>query len=390
MGRGGRIILRFDDNYLIDGPGNDLVVYEDSILQGSGGIPEHATVSISTDGVGYTGLGVADGTTAFDIGSSALNGNAYRYVKIEDDGDFSGELGVEYQGFDINAVRCLHTKRMDFTKPVRVEAGADVVVVKVPGTGAGANDPRNVLGLPGGPSWSLGTSGSITLKFVDNVIVNRDGPDFIVYEGALRPGDSGVAESAYVSVSQDGSIFQYLGVAYGTTAFDIAPSGLATVRYVKIDDDGGGGDDNPSGGHAGYDLDAVCATHGRSAIRADFSRDGVVDFNDLTIFAAAYDSRSGQPRYNPEVDMNDDGVVDFRDIGPFSGRYGTIVEDYSRTDINGDGCVTNSDLTILNAALGSTTIDEAWNAAADLNDDSVVDSADQQILTSQLGTCPGQ
>jgi len=390
MGRGGQVVLRFTDNLLIDGPGADLVVYEDSVLQGAAGVAELASVSISIDGASYTLLGTAEGTTAFDIGSAALNPDACLYVKIEDDGDTTGEIGSEYQGFDLNAVHCIHSKRQDFSKPVRVEPGADVVVNYAAGTNAGNNDPRNVLGLPGGPSLSLGAAGSILLKFTDNTIVDRDGADFIVFEGTLLPGDTGVAETAFVSVSQDGSAFTSVGTAFGTTQFDLAGTGLSEVSYVKVEDEAGGADDDPSGGHGGYDLNAVAAIHYVSAIAADLNKDGSVDFGDIGVLSGAYGSSSGAPHYNPDVDLNGDDQISFEDIGPFSGAYGSVVEDYMYVDIDGDGCVDATDQAILTAAFGATITDAAYDAAADLNDDGVVDSNDQSILDVHMGTCPGQ
>jgi hypothetical protein len=214
----------------------------------------------------------------------------------------------------------------------------------------------------------------------------------------MLAGDSGVAETAAVSVSADGLAFTFLGYAYGTTQFDIAGIGLPEVRYVKIEDDGAGTDDDPSGGHAGYDLNAVCAIHYISAIprathngvNSDFNRDGSVSALDIAYFSGAYGTTSGQANYNADCDLNRDGRVNAVDISPFSGDYGKRFEDHSNADIDGDGCVTAADLAILTAAYGTTTTDAAYDAGADLNDDGTVDAADVATLSSQMGTCPGK
>lgn len=389
LGRGGSMIVRFTDNLLVDGPGHDLVVYEDSILHGASGVNEYAAVSVSTDGVSFTPLDIAYGTTAFDIGAAGLNATAYAYVKIEDDGDYGGEGDPQAEGYDLNAVRCLHTRRTDYSKVIRVNAGADVVVSASGGTGAGRNDRRNVLGLPGGPGWSLGTGGSITLKFTNNDIVDRDGADFIVYEGTLKPDDAGIAEAAYVFVSLDGTSFSPVGMAVGTTAFDLGGSGLSRARYVRVVDDGGGADDNSAGNSGGYDLNAVCALHYVSTLSGDVNKDGVVDLLDVVVLSGSYGATSGSPRYDPDADLNIDGVVDLRDVAIISGCYGNILEDFSHADINGDGCVNGADVSIFNEAYGAMVTDPHYNAACDLNEDGIVDILDADILTSQLGTCPG-
>jgi len=390
MGRGGEIVLRFDDNLLVDGPGVDLVVYEESVLDSATtGVDESATVSISTDGLSFATLGMADGTTGFDIGSSAINGNTYRYVKIEDDGDFSGEVAIGFGGYDLNAVRAVHARRLDLTKPVIIDQGTDIIVSHTPGTSASSNDPRNVLGFPGGPSLSLGENGTIILKFLDNKIADRPGPDLIVYEGTVLPDSSDIPEFAHVSVSADGSSFVSLGIANGTTEFDIASTGISEVFYVKVQDEPGGEYDNPTGGHGGYDLNAVCASNKISSLQSDLSADGRVDFPDLSAFSLAYGTTSGQANYNPDADCQPDGRVDFADLSRFSCDWGTSYEDPSVADINSDGCIDAADQAILSAAYGTTTTDPTYNAAADLNDNGAVDADDQDILDNHTGECPG-
>lgn len=196
--------------------------------------------------------------------------------------------------------------------------------------------PDNVLGPPAGGEdsehpqdspmhlFSLGNGGWITLEYVDSVIVDGPGPDFIVFENVFVPQsnpDMRFCETAVVAVSQDGDAFttftfrfhprpdnrvgyadQYEGLAgvnptlsnpangidptdparAGGDAFDLADVGLLWVRFIRIRDTGipgtatqtldpsGNAVDDPGNAGAfldpatlkvGFDLDAVAAVH---------------------------------------------------------------------------------------------------------------------------------
>lgn len=186
--------------------------------------------------------------------------------------------------------------------------------------------------------FSLGFGGSITLAFVDNVIVDQPGPDFAVFENAFlvfNPStlliERPFADPGIVSVSQDGvdwhefpcslvvdaphKIF-YPGCAgvypvlsnaddpstphasiptQGTLAdligasvspppapgggggdrFDLAQVGLAWARYVRIVDANVSTGDPFGSTNAGFDLDAIAAIH--SAPATDANGDGIPD-----------------------------------------------------------------------------------------------------------------
>jgi hypothetical protein len=55
----------------------------------------------------------------------------------------------------------------------------------------------------------------------------------------------------------------------------------------------------------------------------DLNGDGLINFNDFVIFAAAYGTSSGNPGYNPLADLNHDGKIDFSDFTMFAAVYGT-------------------------------------------------------------------
>ncbi len=169
-----------------------------------------------------------------------------------------------------------------------------------PWSGAGAAFfPDNVLGPPTpdpavsstNPAYrsqdvlSLGYGGSITLAFTNNVVVDGEGADFIVFENVFIPFGSTVPlrEPAIVSVSQDGETWHtfdydtttFAGLAgvnpvestmnpthpdsAGADAFDLNDLGLGWIRYVRLEDTG---DQWKSGNTTiDFDLDAVVAVH---------------------------------------------------------------------------------------------------------------------------------
>jgi hypothetical protein len=176
---------------------------------------------------------------------------------------------------------------------------ADEVVTFAPALPAtfGADQlPDVVLGAPAGGGEhagsldvaSLGCGGSITLRFDGDPIVDRPGPDLIVFENAFVAGSVLFAEPAAVSVSDDGESFvafpcdpvTLAGCAgarpvlarpescldpteptvAGGDAFDLADVGLARASWVRLDDRSA---DHAVAAHwcdddsAGFDLDAI-------------------------------------------------------------------------------------------------------------------------------------
>lgn len=174
-----------------------------------------------------------------------------------------------------------------------------------PGEGAGfgaAAMPWVVLGGPRGAGdargsidvVSLGTGGVLELAFGKTVIVDAPGPDFVVFENAFRFGAGGrtYAEFGLVSVSEDGVRWVDLpcnaatgeGCAgrtpvfanvesntlactdpavAGGDAFDLAATGLARVRFVRVTDRGTyPASSATSDGKGGFDLDAIAVIHG--------------------------------------------------------------------------------------------------------------------------------
>ena len=221
----------------------------------------------------------------------------------------------------------------------------DAVVSWQVGTGGGGHEadlPGIVLGPPRGGGaftgsldvFSLGLGGQIVVEFRDNVVVDRPGPDFTIFENAfLQRGLTTLApfaEPGTVSVSADGVTWKtfpcaldqppyYPGCAgvypvfadaddpaspsplvpstapiaslvgldidtfvppagSGGDSFDLASVGLDAIRFIRID-----------GGQmifglqqlAGFDLDAVAGVHSiEAAGQPDTDGDGIVDAAD--------------------------------------------------------------------------------------------------------------
>jgi Thrombospondin type 3 repeat len=258
----------------------------------------------------------------------------------------------------------------------------DRVVSKTIGAGGGTGDDSKVLGPPRGggalegstDTLSLGLGGQLVVEFVDNVVVDRPGPDLTVFENPFLV--SGLttlppyAEPGAVSVSADGlhwrtfpcaleqppyypgcagvypvfadagdpaapsplvpstaALDSLVGVPIesfvappgsGGDAFDLATVGLAAVRFVRID---ASEIDRRLGGLSGFDLDAMAAVHSVDTAGAgDGDADGIADAADSCPAAA-----------DPEqADGDGDGTGDACDRCP-------LVADAEQRDRDDDG-----------------------------------------------------
>lgn len=239
----------------------------------------------SASGAGSSSDGSTDAGTVADGAvpdAASLNGasDAGGSASVSSEGGAAGETGP-----DSDASVC--SSRF-----------ATSVVSFTPGTGANTGQdklPGIVLGPPkggGADSGSLdvatlGNGGSIILGFAPSVIVDRPGPDFIVFENPFDIGGDPTkpyAEVATVGVSDDGVTFHDFPCTatmypYGMCAgwhpvfanpdtndidptdpavaggddFDLADVGVTEARFVRITDRV----DLPST----FDLDAVSIVH---------------------------------------------------------------------------------------------------------------------------------
>lgn len=138
---------------------------------------------------------------------------------------------------------------------------ADEVVSFTPGvksSQAPFNNPRRALGEPNYRSTqlpdfiSIGCDGELILKFVDNVLVDVEGPDLFIFE--VGP----LVEKTQLAISNDGSRWIDIGAIEGARA-DVDIRGLVEpgerFSFVKLTNAG----KTCGGKHSGADIDAVAA-----------------------------------------------------------------------------------------------------------------------------------
>lgn len=145
-----------------------------------------------------------------------------------------------------------------------------------PGPKKGGKTPSAVLGVPDDPaketSLVLGVGGSVTVRFVDNALVDVPGPDLYVFE--VGPD----IEATAVEISADGVTWIPAGRADGSLS-QIDLQGYAVpgevYRYVRLTDDPAQG--GKSGRSPGADIDAVGALG--TAVLQQLSGEVLFDFD---------------------------------------------------------------------------------------------------------------
>lgn len=96
LGGAGQLILEFEEVYLVDGPGEDLQVFE------VGPSVEAIAIEISKDGKKWISIGeISGGTASVDIGPFVSPGDQFSYVKLID--LYTNSSG-DSPGADIDAV----------------------------------------------------------------------------------------------------------------------------------------------------------------------------------------------------------------------------------------------------------------------------------------------
>jgi hypothetical protein len=114
--------------------------------------------------------------------------------------------------------------------------------------------PHNALGPPDDVPASIGQGCTFAFDMGEGFeIADNPGMDFVVHE-ADSAGDGD--ERCYVYGSSGGFLGPWvlIGIADGTTEFDLAGTGLASIRYLRLVDYGDG---TAGGSYPGYDLDAI-------------------------------------------------------------------------------------------------------------------------------------
>jgi hypothetical protein len=83
----------------------------------------------------------------------------------------------------------------------------------------------------------------------------------------------------------------------------------------------------PTWGSGGFDLEAVGVLH-EQQYAGDINLDGIVDYYDLSLLAAAWQSQFGQERWNDRCDLAtpQDHVIDSRDFAVFAAQWKCVEE----------------------------------------------------------------
>ena len=203
---------------------------------------------------------------------------------------------------------------------------------------------------------SLGDAGVATLTFT-NPITNGPSYDFAVFENGHTDT---FLELAFVEVSSDGvNFFQFEAVSLTPTnkqhdAFGALDTTNLHNLAGKFRVGYGTGFDLEELKDVNELLDVNNVTHVRVIDvvgyiePADIYGDGIVDFIDFSIFAAAYGSEVGDGNWNEDCDIYrewipvepfgyytpPDGLIDFWDLQAFTAKW-LDENDYSSCDING-------------------------------------------------------
>lgn len=310
---------------------------------------------------------------------------------------------------------------------------ADAVVDFTPGTNGGfgaALLPDIVLGPPRGAGLvqgsfdvlSLGSGGSITLRFDLPFICDGPGADLTVFENAFHSGTpSGpvFTEYGFVAVSQDGTTFFEFPydaetgaglagqrpvlshpdngidpldpVLSGGDQFDLAEVGLTWARYVRITDVAGAIPDVGDlpqfsvAPNAGFDLDAVAALHAcdpatvasptptRTARPTGVTATATAGAGETPAATHTPDGAAGtatatrSPASPSPSDTQTPGATAPLPTATHPPVFG---------DLDGDGAVTNADVLALIAELFRPGNDSSATPTADLNGDLRITAAD--------------
>lgn len=96
LGCGGSLVLAFEDNVLVDVPGDDIHVFE------VGPDVEPTRLAISRDGESWLEVGeISGGTASADIGPLVTPEDAFRFIRVT---DLRSSCGSRWPGADIDAV----------------------------------------------------------------------------------------------------------------------------------------------------------------------------------------------------------------------------------------------------------------------------------------------
>ena len=208
----------------------------------------------------------------------------------------------------------------------------------------GFGNAANCLGHAQGDIYnvaSLGDGGTATLGF-KNPIKNGPGYDFAVFENSHSDT---FLELAYVEVSSDGNnFFRFNAVSLTDPNTQVGSFGGVDANNINnLAGKYRAGYGTPFdlqelSGIEGLDINSIKYVRIIDAVgciqSADFNNDGFVNFSDYTILAAAYLSRTNEPRWNARCDIAEPyGIIDMNDIEEFVFQW---LAEWSRKDSLGN------------------------------------------------------
>jgi len=232
LGFGGSIEIQFE-NPIANGPGNDIKIWESSASPNN----ERARIEVSQDGLGYVPVGEISMTGEVDFGAAFPD--FVQFVRIVDITVNNGG-GQLTDGFDVDAIECLHGSYIDPNSCFANEVISFNQKKRNDGTNVDVSrsNPTKALGMPENNDTenfvSLGFGGDITLKF-GSPIKNGEGDDVRVIESTF--GNQSCArypETIRAYASQDGCNFVWIGDGCQDTDFDLGSLGWA--QYIKLVD----------------------------------------------------------------------------------------------------------------------------------------------------------
>ena len=195
---------------------------------------------------------------------------------------------------------------------------------------ASYGDDADALGKADGNSYgvvSLGDGGVATLTF-DYPITNGNGYDFAVFENAF---DDTFLELAFVEVSSDGNnFFRFDSVSLTPTNVQVGSFGtLDATNLHNLAGKYRQGYGTPFDLEELKDVNSLLDVNSVTHVRiidvvgfvepADFYGDGIVDFFDHSIFAAAYTKGPDDEDWNQDCDISEpaNDTIDMLDFAQF-------------------------------------------------------------------------
>ena len=188
---------------------------------------------------------------------------------------------------------------------------------------------------------SLGDSGTATLTF-ENPIANGPGYDFAVFENSFSDA---FLEIGFVEVSSDGNnFFRFDSVSLTPTNTQVDGFGsLDTTNLHNLAGKYKQGYGTPFDLEELKDVNSLLDVNSVTHVRiidvvgyvepADFYGDGVIDFTDHSIFAAAYLSEPDDENWNLDCDISEpaDNIIGMLDFARLVDKW-LWLNDYARFD----------------------------------------------------------